>query len=434
MSEALSARTAELCRPALRRQETGMEEFESVDAAVEQGAVSDAAPSASDAGELMLNPHVEVQRLREGNDIAAYRILAPIRGRGRLNTRVEHDGSEMVAALHAIVEGTDDVELSESVCERLAELGVLVYEHEIGQPVTFRCGLADAAALSAPVADAGALVVAPRLELTSVAQLVAQQPELEEILEPSDALVLVTDALTGARLPYWLDEHELALVQRLTPGAPPPRDIDPAILAQLVGAGIVVDGDAAQAAQARLDAAGAQLAHSGYARLPRMLPPLQIAAMAYYYRRLVVSGFTAASDVQVPLRSARYNEPLLRYYQRELAPFISRVQGAAFKPSFGYFASYRRGATLKKHTDRPQCALTASLLLDFAGGSSTGSAWPLYLELPASGDQVSIALDVGDAVLFRGCELPHYREPFDGERSASYFLHYVDEAFTGDLD
>ncbi len=411
-----------------------MEEIESLDAEVERSAVSGAALSDSNSGELMLNPHVELLRLRDGNDIAGYRILAPIRGRGRLNTLVEHDASEVLAALHAIVEGTDDVELSESVCARLAELGVLIYAHELGQPVTFRCGLADAAPLPAPVADTGALVVAPGLELTGVAQLVAQQAELEEILEPTDALLLVTDALTGARLPYWLDERELSLVQRLTPGAPPPRALDPQVLAQLIGACIVVDGDAAQAAQTRLAAAVAQLAHSGYAKLPGVLPPLQIAAMARYNRRLVDSGFTAGSDIQVPLRSARYNEPLLRYYQRELAPFISRVAGAAFKPSFGYFASYRHGATLKKHTDRPQCALTASLLLDFAAGSSSANAWPLYLELPASGEQVAIALDVGDAVLFRGCELPHYREPFAGERSASYFLHYVDEGFAGELD
>jgi hypothetical protein len=409
-----------------------MDEIESLNDEVERASVAGALSDA-EAGELMLNPHVEVQRLREGNDIAGYRILAPIRGRGRRNTLVEQ-GSEVLAALHAIVEGTDDVELSESVCASLAELGVLVYAHEIGLPVTFRCGLADAAPLPTPPAELGALTVAPGLELTSVAQLVAQQPELEAFLEPSDALMLVTDALTGARLPYWLDERELSLVQRLTPGAPPPRDIDPQTMAQLLGAGIVVDGNAAQAAQARLEAARAQLAHRGYARLSGLLPPLQIAAIAHYYRRLVVSGFTAGSDAQVPLRSARHNEPLLRYYHRELAPLISRVAGTAFKPSFGYFASYRQGATLKKHTDRPQCALTASLLLDFDGGPATAKAWPLCLELPASGDQIAIALDVGDAVLFRGCELPHYREPFAGERSASYFLHYVDEGFAGALD
>ena len=32
----------------------------------------------------------------------------------------------------------------------------------------------------------------------------------------------------------------------------------------------------------------------------------------------------------------------------------------------------------------------------------------------------------GDALLYRGIELPHWREAFDGDRMAQVFLHYVD--------
>ena len=35
-------------------------------------------------------------------------------------------------------------------------------------------------------------------------------------------------------------------------------------------------------------------------------------------------------------------------------------------------------------------------------------------------------LGPGDAMLYRGCECPHWRDAFDGEQCAQVFLHYVD--------
>ena len=37
-----------------------------------------------------------------------------------------------------------------------------------------------------------------------------------------------------------------------------------------------------------------------------------------------------------------------------------------------------------------------------------------------------IDMENGDAVIYLGCELEHYREEFEGEWSSQVFLHYVD--------
>jgi hypothetical protein len=71
--------------------------------------------------------------------------------------------------------------------------------------------------------------------------------------------------------------------------------------------------------------------------------------------------------------------------------------------------------------------------IDYAAAPSDDRGWPLYLELPATGQPIAIRLAPGEGVLYRGCELPHDRHELHGERSMSFFLHYVDEAFSGHL-
>ena len=36
-------------------------------------------------------------------------------------------------------------------------------------------------------------------------------------------------------------------------------------------------------------------------------------------------------------------------------------------------------------------------------------------------------LEPGDAVLYRGMVLEHWRDPYEGVRAAQVFLHYVDQ-------
>jgi hypothetical protein len=145
-------------------------------------------------------------------------------------------------------------------------------------------------------------------------------------------------------------------------------------------------------------------------------------------------GACRGSRRSVPLRSAQHNERLMRYYHAQLCNFFARLVGQPIKPTYGYFASYRRGAVLKKHVDREQCKYTASLLIDYVAAVSDDQAWPLYLELPNTGEQIDIRLAPGDAALYRGCELPHYRDELRGQSSTSFFLHYVDEGFARCLE
>jgi hypothetical protein len=240
----------------------------------------------------------------------------------------------------------------------------------------------------------------------SFADFVAREPALAGVLAPSPYIALVGDPATGARYPYGTDRR------------------DPTVF---------LDQQALAADRAALDAAAAQFASRGYAVVPPLLPAAQLAALRDYYRGLVEEGYAARQDGQVERRSVLHNEPLMTYYHRELCRAFAHVAATAIKPSYGYFAAYRRGALLEKHCDREQCKFTASLLLDYAAGPADAPAWPLYLELPATEEVVSVELAPGECVLFCGQVQPHHRRALHAEQSTSLLFHYVDETFPGPL-
>lgn len=105
----------------------------------------------------------------------------------------------------------------------------------------------------------------------------------------------------------------------------------------------------------------------------------------------------------------------------DFLPLVEKITRLRLFPTYSYFRVYRRGDVLVKHKDRPSCELTLALSL----GYEAESPWPLFLETPTG--VLSIALEPGDALLYRGTEWTHWREPMNGDLTAQAFLHYVDQ-------
>ena len=74
-----------------------------------------------------------------------------------------------------------------------------------------------------------------------------------------------------------------------------------------------------------------------------------------------------------------------------------------------------------------------SLCLDYWPEPRNETPWPLKLETDSG--QVAIFQGIGDGLLYRGCELPHWRDRLpEGHMSTSIFFHYVPADFAGPLD
>lgn len=112
------------------------------------------------------------------------------------------------------------------------------------------------------------------------------------------------------------------------------------------------------------------------------------------------------------------------YYADELAetflikklPLMERETGLKLFPTYSFMRLYTYNAELKPHKDRPSCEVSVTVMY-----GSDGTQWPIYME------DTPVNLETGDAVIYLGCELNHYRKNFEGDWHAQAFLHYVDQ-------
>ena len=96
---------------------------------------------------------------------------------------------------------------------------------------------------------------------------------------------------------------------------------------------------------------------------------------------------------------------------------MEKETGKKLLPTYAFWRMYTKFADLKKHTDRKACEISVTVNI----GSSEKNSWPIFIE------ETSVELSPGDGIIYLGCELEHWRKPFNGDWAAETFLHYVDK-------
>lgn len=105
----------------------------------------------------------------------------------------------------------------------------------------------------------------------------------------------------------------------------------------------------------------------------------------------------------------------LHYEELEnLTDKMSKIVGKDLEPSYTYCRIYHKGSTLPPHRDRPACEY--SVTINISGGQD----WPIYM------DGNPVTLEEGDGVIYKGCDVPHWRHECPSDEVHQVFLHYVD--------
>ena len=129
--------------------------------------------------------------------------------------------------------------------------------------------------------------------------------------------------------------------------------------------------------------------------------------------------FGVWTDEQVPNTYSHYADIVMETLLLKLKPIMEKNTGLNLMENYSYARIYKRGDILHRHKDRFSCEISTTLNLG-------GDPWPIYLE--PSGKEglkgVKVILKQGDMLVYRGNELEHWREPFNGEDCAQVFLHY----------
>ncbi len=178
--------------------------------------------------------------------------------------------------------------------------------------------------------------------------------------------------------------------------------------------------------------------------------PKQIAEFVYNYfilkrqvartlfDRRYISDFTNEwgvwNDEQVPNTYSHYADVAMETLLLRTLPIMEKHTKLKLNPTYSYARIYKQGDVLKRHKDRFSCEISTTLNLG-------GDSWPIYLEpkknvgipdgkkitVSTNNKGVKIDLSPGDMLVYRGMELEHWREEFQGKDCAQVFLHYNDQ-------
>lgn len=95
---------------------------------------------------------------------------------------------------------------------------------------------------------------------------------------------------------------------------------------------------------------------------------------------------------------------------------VEQETGLSLLPTYAFTRVYSYNAELVPHKDRPSCEVSVTTMW-----GSCGTPWPIFM------DGNECHMEAGDAVIYLGCELEHYRKNFEGDWHCQTFLHYVDK-------
>jgi hypothetical protein len=158
-------------------------------------------------------------------------------------------------------------------------------------------------------------------------------------------------------------------------------------------------------------------------------------AAAFMYKNNIIADtgmWGTWADKQVPNVYSHYADPVMETLLMKVLPVMKEQTGLNLIPTYSYTRVYENGSILKRHKDRPSCEISTTLNLG-------GDMWPIYID-PTGTDNVideyknihkpnapagnRVDLEPGDMLVYSGCDLEHWREPFEGNLCGQVFLHY----------
>ena len=138
------------------------------------------------------------------------------------------------------------------------------------------------------------------------------------------------------------------------------------------------------------------------------------------------------TDQQVPNTYSHYADHVMETLLVKMLPVMAKETGLNLVPTYSYARIYKKGDILRRHKDRPSCEISTTLNLG-------GDPWPIFIDgtgsdnvideyknihKPGAPKGVKVDLKPGDMLIYSGCELEHWREPFEGQLCGQVFLHY----------
>lgn len=142
-------------------------------------------------------------------------------------------------------------------------------------------------------------------------------------------------------------------------------------------------------------------------------------AFRYYLSYVSVDGYYEVREMNRAFD--RYADALSEAMMPTVQRRLEKETGLTLLPTYSFARIYTTESKLSKHVDRGACEVSATMTV---GYKNSAALWPICVE--HQGERVAIELDVGDALIYRGMDLPHWREKLPSGLWCQIFFHFVD--------
>ena len=130
-----------------------------------------------------------------------------------------------------------------------------------------------------------------------------------------------------------------------------------------------------------------------------------------------------------------YGHPQYRVIHSQIRLFLESVIGRKLYNTYYYDRFYFAGQKLSCHVDRDACEISVSVNIS----TNIDQCWPIWIKTPDTyddkleiirqGDSSSICLSLGDGVMYKGCERPHWRDPLPSRHVGNCYAEYPDDTY-----
>lgn len=125
---------------------------------------------------------------------------------------------------------------------------------------------------------------------------------------------------------------------------------------------------------------------------------------------------------------SRSNFPIYEQFYFSIKPIIEDFIGRKLYKTYWFDRFYFSNQELKIHTDKEECEISCSLHIS----SNLKKNWDFKLK-DLCGEEKSVQLNPGDAIVYKGIQIPHWRDPLpsrhDKKNSTQNDDTYYHQAF-----
>jgi len=129
------------------------------------------------------------------------------------------------------------------------------------------------------------------------------------------------------------------------------------------------------------------------------------------------------NDEMIPETYSHYGDIVMDTLLQKVKPVMEKETKIKLTETYSYARIYKKGDELHRHKDRSSCEISTTMHLG-------GDEWSIFLE--PSGEEgkkgVEVKLEAGDMLIYKACDLEHWRKPFEGKNCGQVFLHYNDSS------